>query len=170
MKRNVVDITTARVSSEPDPPSPYSDIALSNRFVKKYGDDLRYVAKLDRWFFFDEDQGRWIVDEKLFVWTLAKRLCAEVAREARKEIDDEKAAAGTAKAISSAKTVAAILSLARSHPLIAAVESQFDANNWLLNTFGGVAVDLLNGNLRKARREDYFTKTTQEAPVDMPTP
>ena len=49
------------------------------------------------------------------------------------------------------------------------LESEFDADPWLLNTPTG-AVDLKTGNVRPARREDYFTKTTKVGPKNEPTP
>ena len=45
----------------------------------------------------------------------------------------------------------------------AATASQWDSDPWLLNTPTGT-VDLLTGDLRRHRREDYITKVTAAGP------
>ena len=150
---------------EPDPPSENSDIGLSNRFVDKYGDDMRYVATLDAWFIFKPAEGRWARDDKMLVWTWARRLCTEAAHKAADTIIDEKIAARVGKQIASKTTVAAVVFLARSHSKVALLESAFDVDPWLLNTPTG-AVDLKTGKVRPALREDYFTKTTKVGPEE----
>ena len=68
-----------------------------------------------------------------------------------------------AKAIASAKTVAAVERLARADRRLAATVDQWDTHPWLLNTPGGV-VDLRTGKLRKHAATDYMTKITAVAP------
>jgi putative DNA primase/helicase len=71
--------------------------------------------------------------------------------------------------IASAKTRAAVVSLAGEDRRLAATVDQWDANPWLLNTPGGV-VDLHTGALRDHRPEDYMTKITAVTPGgDCPT-
>jgi putative DNA primase/helicase len=166
-----IDDASPDCHKEPPAPSAYSDLALSNLFVSLHGNNLRYVAKFGRWFVYDTKEGRWVEDVKMWVWTLAKRVMVSAAHEAAALVaaGDKTVSAGTVKEILSAKKVAAVISLARSHPRIAALAEWFDADAWLLNTPGG-AVDLRTGLLRDARREDYFTKTTKVAPTDTPTP
>jgi P4 family phage/plasmid primase-like protien len=60
-------------------------------------------------------------------------------------------------------TVASVERLARADRRHAAVIEQWDSDAWLLNTPSGV-VDLRNGAIRPARREDYATKITAAAP------
>jgi putative DNA primase/helicase len=67
------------------------------------------------------------------------------------------------------KTHAAVISLTRAHPRIPAQTGVFDRDRWLLNTRGGV-VNLKDGSMRPARREDFFTKRTPVGPAEMPTP
>jgi putative DNA primase/helicase len=160
--------------NEPDPPAKYSDIALSNRFVKHHGRDLRFVKEFGDWFVYDEQESRWAEDKKLFPWTLAKRMLAAVAHEAHEEVmssekPDPLKAAKLAGEIASAAKVAAVVNLARSHRKIAATMEQFDCDPWLLNTPGGV-VNLKDGTIRAARRRDYFAKIAAVAPRRMPTP
>src|SRR5262249_32021078 len=169
--------TTSRASVEEEPSLPvrYADIALSNRFVEEHGADLRHVANGDTWFIYQKSEGRWAEDEKMLVFTWAKRTLVKAAREAYDEIFSSvlaktndpkaahKAAAPVASALASAPKVAAVVKLACSHPKIAFILKQFDTNRWLLNTPGGT-VDLKTGTLRPATREDYFTKSTIVAP------
>ena len=74
--------------------------------------------------------------------------------------------AGTEKerrGIASAKTRAAVISLAgEAEQLVASIE-QWDADPWLLNTPDGV-VDLRNGKLRAHQITDYMTKQTAVSP------
>jgi putative DNA primase/helicase len=166
-----IDDAAPGAHKEQPAPAAYSDLALSNLFVSLHGNNLRYVAQLDRWFVYEGTEGRWVEDEKMWVWTLAKRVMVAAAHEAAalQAAGDTKISAGTVKEILSAKKVAAVISLARSHPRIAALNEWFDADDWLLNTPSG-AVDLRTGIVRDARREDYFTKTTRVGPADMATP
>jgi putative DNA primase/helicase len=154
---------------EPKPPIAEADITLSNRFVSLHGNNLRYVASFDRWLLYDAERGLWVRDERLYVYTLAKRVCVAAAHDALASIKSKSEARATAKEILSARKVAAIISLARSHPKIAARDDWFDADPWLLNTPDG-AIELRTGLSRDARREDYCTKRTAVAPTKMATP
>jgi len=77
-----------------------------------------------------------------------------------------KAARGLATMLTSSVKVNAVVTLARSHPKIAAAQEQFDRDNWLLNTRLG-AVNLRTGEVREHRRDDYCTKITPVGPVKM---
>jgi P4 family phage/plasmid primase-like protien len=160
-------------------PTKYNDIRLAKMFAEEYGDDLRYVDKLARWFHFLEAEGRWAEDEKLNIYTLCKKFLTVIAVEAKDatykavmsgggdEAKAQKAASVVANALTSAKKVHAVIDLARSELVIPL--DVFDSDHWLLNTPGG-AVDLKTGALRPAARNDYFTKVTKVAPQQMPTP
>ncbi len=174
---------------EPDPPVEYSDIALSNRLADQQGANLRYVDTLGLWFIYDKASCRWVADTKLQVFSITKRLLTAIAHEALEKMlkaaaligaktgkENEKkadairtAARALANSLTSAPRVAAVVTLTRSHKRIVAVQEQFDADNWLLNTPGG-AVDLKTGEIRPARRTDYFTKIAAVAPQQMETP
>jgi len=160
---------------EPDSPAKYADITLSNQFINQRGDDLRFVKELGEgvWFIYFEAQSRWVEDRKMSVWTLIKRFLAAVASEAYTAIlegtNDKKKATEVARVLSSASKVAAIHNLSRSHPRVAATMDIFNRDPWRLNTPGGV-VNLKDGTIGPARREDFFTKITPVAPRRMPTP
>jgi len=156
---------------EAAPKGPYSDIALSHRLVKEHGANLRHAT--DGWYLYDSARGLWEYDSKLRVFSLAKSMLAAVSHEVFESVlessGDEASARRAANAITSAKAVAAVVTLARSHPAIAITVDQFDRDNLLLNTPGDV-VNLRDGSTRPALREDYFTKTTVVAARDIPTP
>jgi putative DNA primase/helicase len=147
---------------EPGPSTPppddgeapvFSDEYLAIHFANKHAHELRHVAKWSRWMVYDGV--RWQFDEKLKVFTYARKLCRAVAKTA----NDPK----VRKQIASAKTVGAAVSLARSDQRIAATVDQWDTDPWLLNTPGGV-VDLRTGKMREHRPDDYMTKCTAVTP------
>jgi putative DNA primase/helicase len=134
-------------------PAEYADDALALRFTERHGDDLRFTAAWGRWSVWDGSV--WRSDETLRVFDLARRVC----REQSAGCSDER----LASRIASAMTVSACERLARADRRHAATVDQWDSDPWLLNTRGGM-VDLRNGAMRPARREDYATKITAAAP------
>jgi putative DNA primase/helicase len=128
-----------------------SDEALALLFADTHADDMRFVAKWGQWLIWDGT--RWKADDTLQYFNRARTICRKAARTANKG----------GKGVASAKTVAAIVNLARADRRLAATFDQWDRDPWLLNTPGGV-VDLRNGNIRPAVPEDYLTKVTAVAP------
>ncbi len=158
---------------EPEPtlPTKYSDIALSNRLVERHGDDMRYIK--GEWWVYSAKEPRWMRDELMRVFTWARRLCSDASREAYDaaiaNLDTPAKAAAIANKIASAPTVAAVVGLAWKHKKIPALLDIFDRDPWLLNTPDGV-VNLKDGTLRPAQREDYFSKVAAVGPAKMATP
>jgi P4 family phage/plasmid primase-like protien len=103
---------------------------------------FRFVAIWNRWMQWEGH--RWRVEDTLAAFDEARTLCR---------------AAGDADA----KTVAAVVILARSDRRLAATSEQWDRDKWLLGTTDGV-VDLKTGKLRPSSPEDYVTKVTTVAP------
>ena len=133
-------------------PPAFSDDALALRFAELHQNDLRYVAAWGRWLIWDGK--RWQVDQTMGVLELVRQVCREAAREAPSKIK---------RTLTSAKTVAAIVNLARSDPRLAATVDQWDADPWLLNTPAGV-FDLRKGEQREHKPDDYLTHMTAVAP------
>ena len=131
----------------------FSEDAIALRFTEIHGDDLRYVAPWGKWLIWDGQ--RWAFDSTVAVFGLARAVCREEAARCKKK--------GTGQKIASAKTRAAIESLARADRRHAAIIDQWDADPWLLNTPSGT-VDLRTDEIRPHRREDYCTKVTAIAP------
>jgi putative DNA primase/helicase len=165
-KPNVVH-SAAESAVEPDSDLGFSEIALSQSFARTYGENFRYVETLKEWFVYDEAETRWKPDNKLLRFTIAKRFLIEAGKEFSKVFPDKGERFYTS--LESASTVAAVINLARSNPIISATQERFDVDNWLMNTPGD-ALDCHTGKLRSGKREDYFTKITACAPKDMPTP
>ena len=131
----------------------FSDEALALRFAERHAGDLRYVAKWGQWFRYDGK--RWLADDTLHAFDLARHLCREAAADCNKPKD--------ASMIASAKTVAAVERLAKADRAIAATVDQWDADPWLLNTPDGV-IDLRTGGSRPHSPRDYMTKVTTVGP------
>src|SRR5262249_33365252 len=141
----LVDIMSARKAAS----KLNTEDAIALRFAQDKARSLRYVHKWGRWFHYSGT--RWEEDTTLLAFDLARDLCRKVAQQTR------------TKKLESAKTVAAVLQLARADRRLAATAQQWDPDPWLLNTPRG-AVDLKTGELRPHRLEDYCTKMTTVAP------
>jgi hypothetical protein len=111
-------------------------------FAKLRADDFRFVATWNRWMKYDGT--RWQAEDTLCAFDEARKLCRQ-ARNAK------------------AKTVAAVVTLARTDRRLAAVTDQWDADLWLLGTPAG-AIDLRTAKTRPASPDDYITKITTVAP------
>jgi putative DNA primase/helicase len=135
------------------PPIP-TEADLADQFVERHGDELRYVAQWGRWLHYDGEVWR---DERThLVRDMAKGLCRDAAGKA-----DTK----DLRMLASARTIAAVQTLAQAHRHIAAIIDQWDADPWLLNTPLGL-VDLRTGARLKRTPADYVTKITGAAPAD----
>jgi putative DNA primase/helicase len=129
-----------------------SEDGLALEFTRRHASELRYVAKWGAWYHWDGKQ--WRVEDTLRAYDFA-RLVARDAAAAGNTNDRAK--------IASAKTVAAIVALARADRLLAAVVEQWDADPWALNTPDGV-VDLRTGKVSPHNLGLYITKMTTVGP------
>ena len=134
-------------------PPAFTDEAFALRFAEKHADRLRYVAGWSKWYIWTGTH--WRQDDTLNAFDDARKICRIASAECNKD--------KIKKAIASAKTVAAVLSLARADRRLAATVDQWDADDWLLNTPSGT-VDLQTGRQRAAPTSDYITKVTAVAP------
>jgi putative DNA primase/helicase len=148
---SIVELDRSR-ERDPRPPA-FTDEALALHFAKNHENNLRYVAAWGRWLCFDGV--RWRFDDTLLAYDLVRKICREAAAECNK--------AKIAAALASAKTVAAVVTLAKADRRLAATVDQWDADPWLLNTPAGV-IDLRTGQCRPHWPDDYFTKLTGVAP------
>ena len=136
----------------------FSEEEFALQFAARHARDLRYVAAWGRWLHWVGN--RWRFDDTREPFTLARKLCREAAARANKN----------EKAIASARTRAAVVSLASEDRRLKATIDQWDANLWLLNTPDGV-IDLRTGKRRACSPEDYMTKMTAVGPDEScPTP
>ena len=135
-------------------PPAFTDEALALRFAEKHADRLRYVAGWNKWYIWTGTH--WRQDDTLNAFDDARKICRIASAECNKD--------KIKKAIASAKTVAAVYSLARADRRLAATVEQWDADDWLLNTPSGT-VDLHTGKRRAHRTNDYITKLTAVDPL-----
>jgi len=130
-----------------------SEMALALEFATRHSSELRYVAKWGKWVLYKD--GKWAFDDTMKAFTFSRNVCREQAAIVNKP--------SIAKALASAKTVAAVERLAKADSKLVAVFDQWDADPWLLNTPGGV-VDLKTGKLRPHRPDDYMMKSASVTP------
>jgi putative DNA primase/helicase len=138
-------------------PPGFSDDATAERFADRFSPTFRYVARWNQWLKYNG--ASWGEEDTLQAFDLARTICREVAAGLPKV--HERIAAN----IASAKTVAAVERLARSDRRHAAVIDQWDGDPMLLNTPAGT-INLMTGELRANRSEDYCTKITAVGPAE----
>ena len=143
----------ARLADDEAIPPDGTDEALALKFADEHAGSLRYVAAWGKWLSFSGVN--WETDKTLATFNLARAIC----RNASASCSDVRIAARVA----SAATVAATEKLARADRRHAATVEQWDADDWLLNTPGGV-VDLRTGKMHRHDPERYCTKVTAVAP------
>jgi putative DNA primase/helicase len=130
-----------------DKPAGLED-AVALRFAELHAADFRYVALWGRWMKYDG--AVWRPENTLRTFDIARKLCRE-AREAK------------------AKTVAAVVTLARADRAVAATINQWDTDANLFNAVSAT-IDLRTGIARPPDRLDYITKTAAVAPAPPGTP
>jgi putative DNA primase/helicase len=134
-------------------PAPaFSEQALAMLFADAHHAELRYVAVWSKWLIYDGV--KWRFDDTRKAWTYAGKVCRRAAQQTNKRSEK--------KGLASAKTRAAVINIAGDDRQIAATIDQWDTDQWLLNTPGGV-VDLRTGRMRSHRPDDYMTKSTAVA-------
>ncbi len=155
---NEVDIS-AITGVEPIAPE-FSDDYLALAFVKQYGPGFRWTPGMD---WMRDDGAHWTRDDHLTRWQAARTICRAAAHEAPEKGNDR-------KRLASAKTVAAVLTLAQTDPRIVVPATAWDAQPMLLNTPAGI-VDLTTGKMRSRGPRDYMTQITAVAPsTTLPAP
>jgi putative DNA primase/helicase len=148
-----IKLIVNRAAPTLDDPPPFSDDYLALELAVKHAADLRYVAEFNRWFHWTGTT--WETEKTHKPFDHARKVCRAQAS----ECDDEK----QRRHIASAKTVNAVVTLARTDRRLVAVSEQWDTDPWLLNTPAGV-VDLRTGAMRLHNASDYMTKITGVAP------
>jgi putative DNA primase/helicase len=109
--------------SGPDAPAEFSDDALALQFVDQHPDRLRHVAAWGKWMLWKGSH--WVSDDTLKAFDLSRAMC----RSASAKVSSEKLSA----ALASAKTVASVITLARSDRRVASTVDQWDALPTVLN-------------------------------------
>ena len=156
-------IRLARLQDDGELP-PTAEDALALAYADRHAHELRYVAAWSRWLV--HDGARWDFDSTLNAFDRARAICREVALECERPAS-----------VTAAKTVAAVVQLARADRRLAATVEQWDAAPWLLATpgdadFPAATYHLATGCPRDPEPLDYLTKITacSASPVGAPHP
>ncbi|MCC7414279.1 MAG: hypothetical protein IT495_21880 [Gammaproteobacteria bacterium] len=129
----------------------FSEDALALQFVAQYGPGFRWTPGLD-WM---RDEGaHWVRDDAMTRFNAARRICRDASNAAPEKFTIR---------LASAKTVAAVLTLAQSDPRIVVPVEAWDRDPFTLNTPAGL-IDLRTGRLRSRNRDDYCTQITTTSP------
>ncbi len=110
MADNIIQLANLQDAGELPP---NSEDALALAYAERHANDSRYVAAWSRWLLYDG--ARWIFDTTLHAFDRARAICREVALEFDKPA-----------AVMAAKTVAAVVQLARADRRLAATVEQWD--------------------------------------------
>jgi P4 family phage/plasmid primase-like protien len=133
-----------------------SEDAMANVLIHtRLNGDWRYGSD-GRWYHFDGR--RWAADERLAVFDQARHVCRATSARI--------ATAGTARLVSSAKSIAAVERISRSDPSIATPMEMFDRDPWSLNTPDGI-VELRTGELLPHDRNRLCTRLAGASPSPM---
>jgi len=139
-----------------------SDLGNARRFVKKFGDRVKYCNEWGTWLIYDGR--RWVADSKLQIEDMAKSIPLDIYKEVVDLImpDDRVKLSKHAHRSESAHSIKEMLKLAASDPAIAVTHEVFDADHMRLNVLNGVV------NLVTGEREDHSPELlmTKLAPVE----
>lgn len=142
-------------------PSGYSDDSIAATFSRHFESDLKYTPS---WGWLEWDGKRWLRVADVAVMESARAVCRSVSIAC--QVDQTITPSmrdRLARAIASAKTVAAVERLARGDARHLTSATVWDSNLWLFNTPGGT-IDLKTGTLRCHEREDRITKISNATP------
>lgn len=136
-------------------PDAFSERGLALTWLKNDGTDWAYTPAWAQWAKWDGT--RWHIDRTNSVTRMVGEEMARAVNwpEARDLSTLQK------RSLSSRKNIANVLALAGAQD--GHLPEHWDSDPMLLGTPGGV-VDLRNGELRQARREDFITKSTKYTP------
>lgn len=132
-----------------------TDLGNSERMADQYRGDIVYCGPFKKWYVWDKT--RYAEDRKGEITQIAKRVVRSMYSEAStiEDEDKRKALAKFAAKSEAVSRVDAMVKLCRSE--VPVLPEQFDQHPMLLNCPNGT-IDLMTGQLRPHRREDYLTK------------
>lgn len=142
-------------------PPAFSDSSLAGIFTATFGNELKYVAAWGKWFWWD--QHHWVHDNILHAYDMARTVCNEQSIRLEEWLSGEGKSPGPAKMVASAKTIASVEKISRSDRLHRATTSQWDADQFLLNTPAG-EINLADGQMATHDKEHYMSKITSVSP------
>lgn len=140
----------------------------TQRLVARYGHDIRYCTKYEKWFVWDGR--RWVESDEnrlgRFAIDTIHRIMQEIPNRGRPATDEEHKRDSMIRAWSiQSEKIAEIKATVQGATFISDVQvepTEFDANPWLLNVKNGT-VDLRTGKLHPHSRPDFITKIASTA-------
>jgi putative DNA primase/helicase len=136
---------------------PLTDLGNAERLKERHGDNLRHCHPWKRWLCWDRRV--WGQDRTAAIITCATETVRSIYAEAARCSDPEerRALIDHASRSEAARSIHAMINLARAQPGIPILPDDMDRDPWSLNVANGT-IDLRSGRLRLHRREDLLTK------------
>ncbi len=132
-----------------------TDLGNSDRFIRRYGNLIKYCYPLERWFIFDGS--RWCEDRSGIVESFAQITARRIGAEAAIGGDRARDLLSHAKVSQGRPRIDAMIALSRNKASI--LTEDLDAARSLVNFTNGT-LDIEKGSFREHRREDHITKIT----------
>lgn len=129
----------------------FSDDQLALQFVREFGSGFRWTPGMG---WMCEATDHWERDDLRQRFNAARNICRSGAAIAPEKLRTP---------IASARTVAAVVTLAQSDPRLVVPPDQWDQDPMILNTPPGV-IDLRTGRMRSRNQQDHLTQVTAVAP------
>lgn len=135
-----------------------TDLGNARRFIKEYGDLIRFNWSMGKWLYYDGVRWNLHTGEasaKRLASNIGKSILSEASKAEGKE--ERKALANWAFRSESSEKIRAMLELAKSQEPIACYSDDFDQNIFALNILNGT-VDLRTGELHEHNPADMLSK------------
>lgn len=134
-----------------------TDLGNARRFVKAHGKDVRYCKSFRSWFLWNGV--KWAVDETDDVQRRMRSVVGAIYTEAAhaKTVDDREKIGEHAVRSESRRSLESAEIVSQAEEGVPVTISQFDQNEWLINTTSGT-VDIRTGQVSKNNRSDMLTK------------
>lgn len=151
--------TDSADTDEEDPIFHLTDDGNSNRFVRTYGDNYRFVEDLGGWHRWT-DIGWVRVSENIVKRTMLEipKIILEDAKRVPDVTTRQRFRRFSLESESNAR-VSSALNLAKTHPTIFKTSDEFDSHPEQIACMNGM-LDLRTGEIRRFGRDDLFTKNT----------
>jgi putative DNA primase/helicase len=139
-----------------------TELGNARRMVAAYGEQMRYCYPNGKWLTWNGH--RWTEDDTGEIWRWAKEIVRQIPKEAIEVEDSQEREAILRWALRShqKKILQSTIDLCWSEPGVGVMPDDFDRDPYLLNCPNGV-VNLLTGEIRPPKPEDFLSKSTAVA-------
>lgn len=154
---NVVSLQAQRLELSPFMPPEFSEVALARSWSETFGKNWCYTSAWNQWTQWDGT--RWVVDKRNAI----THVTSDAMVAAANWQSAQNLSVGQRRSLCAKRNIANVLSIAGADPRHATIPDDWDNNQWVLGTPGGI-VDLRTGDIRTATHEDRVTKFTACTP------